>query len=88
VSVQVFNVLGQEVITLVNEDQPAGYHDVQFEATGIASRVYLYRMIARPFSSVMKGQCVNVKKLVVLKNQTRLVSHQPRPEISTPRFPL
>jgi hypothetical protein len=42
----IFNTLGQQVATLVNESQDAGYHDVRFDGGGLASGVYFYRMIA------------------------------------------
>ncbi len=59
VSVTLFNMLGQEVATLVNEDQKAGYRSVQWNANGFASGVYVYRIQA--------GNFVASKKLVLLK---------------------
>jgi hypothetical protein len=44
VSLKVYNVLGNEVATLVNEVKPAGEHNVEFEASGLTSGVYLYRL--------------------------------------------
>lgn len=55
----VFNTLGQQVATLVNETQDAGYHDVRFDGSGFASGVYFYRLRA--------GEYVSTKKLVLLK---------------------
>jgi hypothetical protein len=43
VQLAVYNLLGQEVARLVDENQPAGAHTVQFEARGLASGVYLVR---------------------------------------------
>jgi hypothetical protein len=45
----VYNTLGQMVRELVNGEIEAGYHEVQFNASGLASGVYLYRMQARDF---------------------------------------
>jgi photosystem II stability/assembly factor-like uncharacterized protein len=59
VSIVVYDLLGREVATLVNEHKSAGTHQVQFHAEGLATGVYLYRMQA--------GSFVEVKKLVVLK---------------------
>jgi dienelactone hydrolase len=59
VSLDVYNTLGQKVTELVNESQDAGYHEVRFDATGLASGVYFYRLQA--------GGFVNVKRLVVTK---------------------
>ena len=59
VSLKVFNLLGQEVATLVNKEQPAGEYKVNFDATRMASGVYLYRLQA--------GNLIQVRKMTVLK---------------------
>jgi len=53
-TLKVFNILGQEVATLVNEVQSAGQHSVNFNASGLASGVYLYRLQAGEFTSSYK----------------------------------
>jgi len=58
-NVTVFNALGQVVKELVNEDEDAGYHEVRFDGTGLASGVYFYRLQA--------GSFVETKKLTLLK---------------------
>jgi subtilisin family serine protease len=59
VTLIVFNLLGQEVATLVNGEVEAGYREVQFNAVGLASGVYLYRLQA--------GSFTQTKKLCVIK---------------------
>jgi plastocyanin len=59
VSLTVYNLLGQEVATLVNEEKSAGIFDVQFNATTLASGVYVYRMQA--------GSFVETKKLILIR---------------------
>jgi hypothetical protein len=54
VSLKVFNVLGQEVETLVNTVQGSGNHIVVFDASRISSGVYFYRLEAGKFTQVMK----------------------------------
>ena len=53
-TLKVFNILGQEVATLVNEVQSAGQHSVNFNASNLASGVYLYRLQAGEFTSSYK----------------------------------
>ncbi len=50
VTLTVFNTLGQQVAQLVNGEVDAGYHDVQFNATKLASGVYFYRIRAGVFA--------------------------------------
>ena len=45
VSLNVFNSIGQKIIDLVSEQQSAGYHTATFDASGLASGVYLYNSI-------------------------------------------
>ncbi len=59
VKIEVFNILGQKVRTLVNEFYKGGIHEVQFNSRGLASGVYIYRLEAGPH--------INVKKMVLLK---------------------
>ena len=59
VTLTVFNTLGQQVAQLINGDIDAGYHEIQFNATNLASGVYFYRIQA--------GTFVQAKKLVVLR---------------------
>lgn len=64
VKLQIFNLLGEEVRTLVNRQQPAGNHQVQWDGRDnsgrrLASGIYLYRLQA--------GGFVTTKKLIVLK---------------------
>tara|TARA_Y100001935_G_scaffold238369_1_gene224802 strand:+ start:160025 stop:161473 length:1449 start_codon:yes stop_codon:yes gene_type:complete len=44
VTLKVFDILGREVALLVNEQQPAGSHEVTFDATHLSSGVYFYRL--------------------------------------------
>lgn len=45
-SLKIYNVLGQEVATLLNEEKAAGQHTVRFDASRLASGVYIYRLTA------------------------------------------
>jgi hypothetical protein len=59
VQLEVFNMMGQRVATLVSERQTAGNHSVSFDAGTLASGVYLYRLSA--------GQEVITQKMTLLK---------------------
>lgn len=54
VSIKVYNQLGEEVVEVVNREFQAGFHEVEFNASGFASGVYIYRLSAGKFSSVKK----------------------------------
>ena len=60
VRIKIYNMLGQEIISLVEGFQPAGEYEVPFNANGLSSGVYFYRMEAaagygeRTFTSVRK----------------------------------
>ncbi|MEP0859909.1 MAG: T9SS type A sorting domain-containing protein [Ignavibacterium sp.] len=54
VSLKVYDVLGREVATLVNEDQTPGVYTVQFNASNLATGIYLYRLETGSFTKVNK----------------------------------
>jgi hypothetical protein len=59
VYLKVYNVLGDEVATLVNEEKPAGSYQVEFDATTLPSGIYFYRLLA--------GSYIETKKMVLMK---------------------
>lgn len=59
VQLQIFDVLGRNVATLVNEQMPAGHYEVPWDATNISSGVYFYQLSA--------GNFLETKKLTILK---------------------
>jgi len=50
----VYDVLGNEVATLVNEEKPAGYYEVEFDASRLSSGIYFYKLTAGSFTATMK----------------------------------
>jgi len=54
VILKVYDILGNEVTTLVNEQKEPGYHEVDFTASNFASGVYLYRLQSEDFISTKK----------------------------------
>ncbi|MHB8581410.1 MAG: T9SS type A sorting domain-containing protein [Ignavibacteriaceae bacterium] len=65
VKINIYNLLGQVVESLVNGIQNAGYHEVTWNASNKASGVYLYSIEA--MSADGKGDFRSVKKLILLK---------------------
>jgi len=59
VSIEVYNLLGQKVATLLDAVKDAGSHTVSFDAKGLASGVYFYRLTA--------GAQVMTKKMMLMK---------------------
>ncbi len=59
VTLKIYDVLGNEVKTLVSENKESGNYTVKFNASNLASGIYFYRLKAGNFSSV--------KKLILLK---------------------
>ncbi|HCV41879.1 MAG TPA: hypothetical protein DGH68_00220, partial [Bacteroidetes bacterium] len=58
-TLKVNDVLGREVATLINEVKPPGTYTVQWDASGVTSGVYFYRLEA--------GGFVSTKKLLIVK---------------------
>jgi hypothetical protein len=54
VSLRIFNLLGQEVATLVNEIRPAGTYRVSFNAGSLTTGVYFYRLTADNFTQTKR----------------------------------
>ncbi len=54
VTLNVFNLLGQVVATLVSGEEPAGVYSVRLNGRDLASGVYFYRLVAGPFTETRK----------------------------------
>jgi hypothetical protein len=54
VDVQLFDVTGRVIATLLHEPRPAGFHRIPLSRTSLASGIYFYRMQAGTYSSVRK----------------------------------
>jgi hypothetical protein len=64
VTLKVFNVLGQEVATLLNTNLVAGSHEVNFDASSINTGVYFYRLEA---TGIDGTNFVDIKKMILTK---------------------
>ncbi len=59
ISLKVYDILGKEVATLVNEEKPAGNYEIEFDGSNLSSGVYFYQL------STYGG--VETKKLILMK---------------------
>jgi len=59
VTLKVYDVLGSEIATLINEEKPVGSYEVKFDAAGLPSGIYFYKLQA--------GSFVETKKMVLLR---------------------
>ena len=59
VTLKVYDVLGKEIATLVNEEKPAGNYEVKFNASSLSSGVYFYKL--------QSGSFVQTKKMILMK---------------------
>jgi len=58
VKLKIFDLLGKEIITLVNKKEPAGFNEIEFDASNLSSGIYFYRLEA--------GLFIQTKKLILL----------------------
>lgn len=59
VLLKIYNILGDEVATLVNEEKEQGVYDIIFDAAGLSSGMYLYKLQA--------GSFVETRKMILLR---------------------
>ena len=59
VTIKIYDILGREVATVINEEKPGGSYEVAFDATTLSSGIYFYRL--------QTGSFVETKKMVLLR---------------------
>jgi hypothetical protein len=59
VAVKVYDIVGREVVTLLNEEKTMGSYEIKFDTTNLPSGIYLYRIVS--------GDFVQMKKMILLK---------------------
>jgi hypothetical protein len=67
VMLKIFDMSGREIKTIVNEFKDAGHYTAKFDASGLASGAYFYRLAVSPSNPIESGSYVAVKKMVYLK---------------------
>ena len=59
VKLTVYDVLGREIVTLVNEQQQPGSYEVKWDATNVTSGIYFYQLKTKDY--------VDTKKMILIK---------------------
>lgn len=59
ITLKVYDILGREVATLVNEEKPAGEYEVEFDGSNLPSGIYFYQLNA--------GNYIETKKMILMK---------------------
>jgi len=54
VTLKVYDILGKEIATLVNENKQAGYHKIDFDGSKLTSGIYIYTIKANNFTQSKK----------------------------------
>jgi hypothetical protein len=67
VSLKVYDLLGREITTLVDEDKTSGKYEVTFHAASLPSGTYFYRLVVSGANPSRAGSYVKTKKMVMIK---------------------
>ena len=59
VTLKIYNIIGEEVTSLINGFEKAGFHNVQFNGSNLASGTYFYRL--------QTGNYIQTRKMILLK---------------------
>jgi flagellar hook assembly protein FlgD len=59
VLIRIYDIIGNEIVTLVNEEKPVGTYDLTWDASNLPSGVYLYQLTA--------GDFIQTKKMILMK---------------------
>jgi hypothetical protein len=65
-TLKIYDLLGREVATLVNEEKPAGEYEIEFDGTGLPSGIYFYQLRVYPAEGGA-GNFTETKKMVLIK---------------------
>ena len=67
ITLEVFDSLGREISKLASAEMAPGTYSKQWNAEGLSSGTYFYRLIAKAVNSVSAGSYVETKKLIIIK---------------------
>ena len=58
VKIEIFDILGRKVATIVNEEKPAGNYEVDFNGNNLSSGIYIFKLISGSFTDIKKMQLI------------------------------
>ena len=67
VTIKVFDILGKEAATLVNQKQNTGNYSVEFNGSNLSSGVYYYRLVVSEANPQESGNNFEIKKMILIK---------------------
>jgi hypothetical protein len=67
VTIKIYDILGAEVISLVDEKKEPGYYEVELNGKDLSSGIYFYRMMASDLSTGSGQVFVETKKMILLR---------------------
>lgn len=73
VSIKIYDILGKQIATLIDENKRAGYYDVQFNADNFSSGMYFYHIVIHPHSGAFASDKIeaenfsDTKKMLLIK---------------------
>ena len=67
VSLKVYDILGNEIATLVNQERKSGSYKVEFDATNLTSGIYFYRIIVNQTGGGKAGKFSETKKMILMQ---------------------
>ena len=65
IKIEIFNIIGEKIRTLINKEKYAGIYEVRFDASGLPSGIYIYKMTAS--NSNYNAKYVNTGKMLLIK---------------------
>ena len=54
IKLSVYNIIGQEIAILVNEEKEAGAYSIEFNAASLTSGIYIYKLQSKNFAETRK----------------------------------
>ena len=67
IRLKIYNSIGEEIVSLVNEVKDAGEHTINFNAANLSSGVYYYRLLAGNLSAGSEGIYTETRQMILLK---------------------